>query len=427
MNISRVVRLLVLIALTMNAYPQEQGTKLELSQIDVSVDLLVAAGGSSAENAELATLQLGGHDPAKNGFTLQAAELSFSASVDPFFRAETHALFTEEGAELEEAFATSTALPGGFEVKAGYYLTEFGRLNATHPHQWYWLDQPFLLSRLLGSDGLRSTGARLAWLLPAPWYAQLYAGIQNADDDSAVSFLGGGHRHGAAEAHDHTDETSLEEYEHHEYEATPIAGRPRVDRSPRELDEYLYSLRLETSLNTGEEFTTLVGASALAGPNAAGTDSQTRLYGADLTIKWRPVNNRRGYPFLLWQSEVLQREYEAGYVALPHGEHEHAYPAETIRDWGFYSQFVYGFAPRWECGFRVEYGSGNDAGVIERDHDEWRSDRLRLSPMLAYRPSEFSRVRLQYNYDDADHLDDVVHTVWLGLEVSFGKHPAHSF
>jgi hypothetical protein len=46
---------------------------------------------------------------------------------------------------------------------------------------------------------------------------------------------------------------------------------------------------------------------------------------------------------------------------------------------------------------------------------------------VVFSPSEFSRLRLQYNIDDADHLDEVAHSVWLGLEVLIGAHPAHSF
>jgi hypothetical protein len=33
----------------------------------------------------------------------------------------------------------------------------------------------------------------------------------------------------------------------------------------------------------------------------------------------------------------------------------------------------------------------------------------------------------EYNIDDADHLDEVVHSIWLGLEVMIGAHPAHSY
>jgi hypothetical protein len=54
---------------------------------------------------------------------------------------------------------------------------------------------------------------------------------------------------------------------------------------------------------------------------------------------------------------------------------------------------------------------------------------VRVSPLLIYQPSEFSRIRLQYNLDRADFLEDGdhAHGVWLGFEWLFGSHPAHSF
>ena len=44
--------------------------------LDVSMDVLAAAGWSNADDDELLFLQGGGHDPNQRGFTLQQAELS---------------------------------------------------------------------------------------------------------------------------------------------------------------------------------------------------------------------------------------------------------------------------------------------------------------------------------------------------------------
>ena len=420
-----------------------------LRLIDTSVDV-VAAGASSEDSDIIEELQGGGHDPKRRGFTLQQAELSFSGAVDPYFAGQAHIVFLEDDVELEEAFVTSTALPRGLELKAGYYLTEFGRINSTHPHTWHWIDQPIVASRLLGEDGLRAVGARIAWLLPTRWYSQFYVGIQNADSDAAISFLGEGHHHGEEE-HGHAEEEHAEEehgeehaeeemhaegeehaeaeehdHGHGEEGEETVAGRPRIERDPSDLDEYLYSVRWENSFDLTEQSTILFGLSGLYGPNAASEDGETFVYGADATWKWRPSSGARG-SFLVWQTEVMRRDFDAGAVSIPHEDHSHDYPSETIEDWGLYSQLVWGFAPRWETGLRFEYVTGNDAGVEERDDDPARADRIRISPMVAFRPSEFSRVRLQYNYDDADFLDDEVHTVWAGLEFLYGKHPAHSF
>jgi hypothetical protein len=42
--------------------------------------------------------------------------------------------------------------------------------------------------------------------------------------------------------------------------------------------------------------------------------------------------------------------------------------------------------------------------------------------------TEFSRLRLQYNYDRAQHLESGdAHSVWLGAEIMLGAHAAHSY
>jgi hypothetical protein len=65
--------------------------------------------------------------------------------------------------------------------------------------------------------------------------------------------------------------------------------------------------------------------------------------------------------------------------------------------------------------------------TFSRSSDMFRAQRWRLSPLLEFHPSEFSRFRLQYNYDDTDALAQPAHSVWLGFEVLIGKHPPHKY
>ena len=55
-----------------------------------------------------------------------------------------------------------------------------------------------------------------------------------------------------------------------------------------------------------------------------------------------------------------------------------------------------------------------------------RAERWRLSPNLTWYPSEFSKIRLQYNYDDRLRLG-TDHSVWLQFEFLLGAHAAHKF
>jgi hypothetical protein len=51
-----------------------------------------------------------------------------------------------------------------------------------------------------------------------------------------------------------------------------------------------------------------------------------------------------------------------------------------------------------------------------------------VSALLLWQASEFSRLRLQYNWDEADHLaGGDASSVWLSLEVLYGAHAAHTY
>ena len=85
----------------------------------------------------------------------------------------------------------------------------------------------------------------------------------------------------------------------------------------------------------------------------------------------------------------------------------------SSEDWGFYTQLLYGFHPGWAAGLRYEFTGGSGESVREfgsRNQDPFRDDRHRVSPLLAWYITEFSRLRLQYNYDRADHLKSTTGT-----------------
>jgi hypothetical protein len=48
---------------------------------------------------------------------------------------------------------------------------------------------------------------------------------------------------------------------------------------------------------------------------------------------------------------------------------------------------------------------------------------------LVWHPSEFSRIRLQYNFDYTNHFagNRDAHSLWVGLEFLYGAHPAHAY
>lgn len=362
------------------------------SGLKIGLSGLFSAGASSVDNDDLQSLQAGGHDPDKNGFTIQNIELSIGATVDPYFDGQVNLIFLidEEGetvVELEEAYFTTRQLPWGLQVKAGQYFTEFGRQNVLHPHSWDFVDQPVILSRLFGGDGLRSQGVRLSWLMPVEWYSEWLLGAQNAKGETVSSFLSA--------------------------EGESISSYSLINRDARGLSDLLYSVRWLNGVDITDSLSVNVGVSALTGPNASSTDTKTQVYGADIYMKWQAEHSQKGYPFVSWHTEWLKRHYEV--PDLVTGD---------LQDRGYFSQIRWGFTTSWVAGLRWEYATANG----DNSDDAFRDTRKRWSPNITWYPSEFSRLRLQYNRDITEFMvEKTADTLWLQLEFSLGGHMAHQF
>ena len=425
------------------------------SYLNMSLDGLFTVGGSTAK--DIGALQPGGHDPNQRGFSVQNIETVFEGMVDPYFRGQANLIYGLSAAgestfELEEAYLESLSLPGNLQLKAGQFFTEFGRHNPVHPHAWSFVDQPLVNNRMFGGDGIRNPGARLSWLLPTPFYSEFFMTIQNSHGPNAYSFRGAAHAHGGEE------------------EGIPATFRHADnDRGVRGLADMLFTPRLATSFELTPAQTVLLGLSAAFGPNNSGaadtgSTTDTQIYGADFTWKWKPTNHTKGFPFVTWQTEGMLRRYQAGafnwdedanggdgdgntfvdanVLVDPANGLPAVMPRETLTDYGFCTQLSYGFRPGWVAGLRYDYVAGTRAAYEQRGlliadnengaadlkvaRDDSRGDRWRLSPNITWYPSEFSKIRLQYNYDDRKHIGHD-HSIWLQFEFLLGSHGAHKF
>ncbi len=370
--------------------------------MNISFDVLTDAGGSTASRPS-DFLQLGDHDPINRGFSLPNAEIALDGAVDPYFKGFANIALKldendETSIELEEAYLQTTALPANLQAKAGQFYAGFGRQNPQHPHQWAFVDDPIILTRAFGPDGLRNIGAQVSWLAPTPFYTEAFLGVLNPQGETAFSFR----NPGEADA----------------FGVDRVHGRATTDQTLRGPGDLLYVPRLASSFDLTDQQTLLVGASAAFGPNDTGSGLHSQVYGLDLYWKWKAANAQAGFPFLSLQTEALYQRYEAG------ADPSQPLPAETLRDWGFYSQVLWGFKPRWVAGLRGEYANGN-SGAYDAD-DVFRGERTRISPGLTFYPSEFSKLRLQYNYDQGA-LFGTEHSVWLQVEFLLGAHGAHKF
>lgn len=363
--------------------------------MNVSFDAIVDGGWSTTPKVDT-LLNQGDHDPQQRGFSLRNAELSLDGAVDPYLKAFANIVLkvdqnNETAIELEEAFVQTSALPGNLQVKAGQFFAAFGRINATHPHTWGFVDQPLIVNRALGGDGLRNIGVQASWLAPTSVYTELMLGIFNGQGGTTFSFR----------------------------DPSNTYGRTPVNRGLAGIGDFLFVPRVQTSFDLNDTQTLVLGTSAAFGPNDSGAGARTQIYGVDSYWKWSPVTAHGGFPFISWQTEAMLRRYDAGADATV------GLPAEELRDYGFYTQVLYGYHLGWVAGLRGEFVTGN-AGANDVADILLRGDRMRLSPNLTWYPSEFAKLRLQYNYDHGQAFGDE-HSVWLQLEFMIGAHAAHKF
>ncbi len=349
---------------------------------------------------DVPSLQVGDHDPRVRGFSIPNAELALDGSVDPYFKAFANIVYKldaegETGVELEEMFFLTSSLPHNLQLKGGQFFTEFGRQNPQHPHSWGFADQPLVLNRMFGPEGLRSQGARLSWLGPTSFYTEAMLTIANSAGETTSSFRSG--------------------------ESSEIHGGVAQERAVASFTDLLIAPRIAASFELTSTQTLLFGASAAFGPNNSGPDARSTVFGADVYWKWKSPTADRGFPFVSFQSEALLRRYDAAQRESA-DDPTVVLPAETLRDRGMYAQVLWGIKPLLVAGLRGDIVTGEEAAF----ESELRADRYRVSPNLTWYPTEFSKFRVQYNYDHRTGIG-VDHSLWFQLEFLLGAHAAHKF
>lgn len=369
--------------------------------MNISLDSMFALAYSSAAN--LNDIEVGDHDPQQRGFNARNTELAFDGAVDPYFQGFANIVFlldndNQTEVELEEAFLQTTSLPYNLQLKAGQFFADFGRLNPTHPHTWDFADTPLVNGLFLGPDGLRGVGAQASWTVPLPWYSQLVFASQNGRGETGFSFRNPG-------------------------DNGMFFDRVTTDREARGLQDFVWIPRFENSFNLSDTQTVLAGVSGAFGSNETGANSRTQIYGADVLYKWKSSHAEAGFPFVKWQTEFMYRRFQAG-----HGADDSFPVAETFHDWGLYSQVLWGFKKGWTAGIRGDYVHMQDS-MFTDDLD--RQSRWRLSANLTWYPTEFSKIRLQYNQDFLQENFFLsareVESVFLQWEFILGSHGAHKF
>ena len=371
--------------------------------ISLVLDGQYAAYQQDPEDWQIPGLPLGGEAGlAEEGMSLGHSELSMSANIDDkFYGKLTVALAEHEGdleVELEEAFFQTLGLPGGLTFKGGRFFSSVGYLNQQHDHVWDFIDAPLAYAVLFGNKYI-DDGVQLSVLLPTDMY--LEAGIELL---RGSRFPGGGDQQGAGSrvvyltsggdlGHSHSWQAGVS------YMEQTIRGRTSVGHAHED--------------PVMEEIPEFKG--------------DTDMFGINMVYKWAPGGYGRD------QNLKIQLEYfdrgENGLVTMLDSD-----PLElsSLRSdvSGYYAQAVHRFNRNWRWGLRYDRlnpkSRGDDFEVLEEAGLLATGfDPKRYSAMVEWVPSEFSRVRLQYNQDKT--LEHGNKQILLQYTFSLGDHQAHTF
>ena len=324
----------------------------------------------------------------------------FSNNIDDKFYGQFTLAFAEHDneieVELEEAFFETLSLGGGFTIRAGRFYSALGYLNQQHEHAWDFKDAPLVYRALFG-DRYFDDGLRLSVIMPTDLFLEF-----GAEAFSGRKYPAGG---------DHDGVGSWVAYANiggdigvsHSWQAGMSYWA--ADQVEREYGGHSHGGTAETPLFEG--------------------DSKT--IGLNAVYKWAPDGNYRERNVKL-QFEYFNRDDEGNLTLLGSSPLETS-TLDSGQD-GWYAQATWKFARSWRTGIRYDRldsdnkgsdpGVLDEAGLVSNGHTPKRA-----SVMAEWVPSEYSRLRLQYNRDDSYQVPD--DQVYLQYTFSIGSHGAHAF
>lgn len=358
-----------------------------------AISLILNAGVASysqePEDYRLPGFALGeeaGLDP--EGFSLGESEITISSNTDQYWRGQlTVALGNEDGetvTEVEEAYVETLGLGQGLTVRAGRFFSGLGYLNGKHAHAWNFNDAPLVYRGLFGNQ-LKQEGIRAAWLVPIERYLEI-----GLEAGNGQAFPGGGAHSG--------------------------------------LGDWVAYAR--TGGDIGVSHSWQLGLSRYSADHVEGRESasheftgSSEINGVDFVYKWAPQGNTQTSSLVV-QAEYFQRD-ESGEVDVDGAGTSSLDGTQE----GWYLEGVYKFMQQWRVGLRYDELSSDNQGdsqAVLDAADLLSNDKpKRSSAMLEWSPSEFSRIRFQYNRDQSSR--DVDDQFMMQYTQALGSHGAHSY
>ena len=310
------------------------------------------------------------------GLHFDEAEISLVSVVDPYWTFWSNIVFVGDGSvDPEEVWVRTTNIPS-IQLKLGKQRGTFGKHGLLHTHAFPFVQAPIVMANTIGNEGFKDTGLEAAWLTPLPWYAELTGGV---------------------------------------YQAIAADAKHPLDIGSTRHDNIPFLAHFKNQLNLSDATTLELGQSVLQG---RGTDGLLNTaYDADVTVRNVPAknSNRRGW---ILQGEYLQKGSAGG--AGYHRERD-----------GGYASFQYRASQVWWLGVRGEQARNSLTDFLLDAAGQPVAGKVnRVAANIAWNPSEFSSVRLEYSHAQADAGGGITPNddrLMIQMSYTIGYHPAHPF
>ena len=339
------------------------------------------------------------------GINMNELEIFMSANIDPYFKGWAIPVLEPDGAEMEEAVIQTTALPYGLQLKAGKFFSDFGRVNPQHLHFWDFSDLPLIYRLTLGveAEGLNEPGVQVSWLVPTDFYLLTGLEVLQGTNELIFNYIG--------------------------EEPLPKKSGPRVLVGWFKLAPEIQDVK--QALQFGSFFGRGVHQTILDNDNN-GLDDQwlsgtNKFWGIDFVYKYDDTRAYREGDIIV-QGEYLQRRRILEVAADNRSPLLVGQEQDNLQD-GYYLQVIYGMLPRWRIGLRWDQVGLANRIELPDGSEESPDTSTRVTAMIDWSFSEYSRLRLQYahgNYELAGP-DEKISQVFLQFQVSLGAHGAHKF
>src|SRR5213593_4719939 len=394
----------------------EASKKTFASQFNPAISLGIDTIGSYKSNAQgfnsgngsQAGARINNTRPAGADFNLRSAELFISADVDPFTRAyatinasadANPGANDEATLSVEEAAIVTTRLPYNLTVRGGRFFADFGVLPHRHDHDLPFVDRPPSLAAFVGSEA-QTNGVEVSWLAPTPFFLRASGTVGNK--------LGADFQDGVSNAN-----------------SRPIRG-------------LTYMGRLQTYFDINDDNNVELGGSIAEAPNAEDFKNigrfERRLVGMDFKYRWYPL----GYGVRQSLTVAGELLHDVGDGDPVNGGPRIDVFGNPVRQgaWGGYVYAEYRLSKQWRPGVRFDYFqlqsepllvtnpfTGLPASTLNATGH--RTDNRTWTAYLTWFPSEFQRLRLQYNRSDRGNAQDA-NEFFLQWTAFLGSH-SHGF